>query len=361
MAENSSIEWTDHTFSPWIGCAKVSPGCDHCYAEQLMDKRLRKVAWGPSETRLRTSSTNWRQPLQWNAAHATFFAANGRRQRVFCSPLADVFDNAVDPAWRVDLFRLIAKTPNLDWMLLTKRVGNARAMLNDVVEELSCGLNTWDELAWPGVWIGATIVDQNEADRDIPKLLQTPAHVKFLSMEPLLGPVDIGDYLKPGWPNCATGFVQGERYEAGYCGTCAGHVSDPIHDPAKHDFVDWVIVGGESGPHARPMHPAWAEGLRDQCADADVPFLFKQWGEWASTSDLGEHTIRRAARPGICVCPSGHTHVDGITGATETAPSDGNVRMLRVGKKAAGRLLAGRGHHAFPITGPSTRDVPMAG
>ncbi|MBB6106457.1 protein gp37 [Paraburkholderia bannensis] len=342
MAENSSIEWTDHTFNPWSGCAKVSPGCDHCYAEQLMDKRLHKVVWGPGETRVRTSATNWRQPIHWNAAHASFFAKHGRRQRVFCSSLADVFDNAVDPEWRVDLFRLIAKTPNLDWLLLTKRIGNARAMLNDVVGELSCGVNTWDERAWPGVWIGATIVNQTEADRDIPKLLDTPAHVKFLSMEPLLGPVDIRDYLTPGWPHCATGFIQDARYEPGYCATCAGHVSDPIHLAAMHECVDWVIAGGESGPHARPMHPVWALDLHAQCATAGVPFLFKQWGEWLPRADVADSGTRKPE--GVWLSTEGYAYGDGLAAQREP----GDASMVRLGKKSAGRLLAGREHHAFP-------------
>jgi protein gp37 len=350
MAENSSIEWTDHTFSPWIGCAKVSPGCDHCYAEQLMDTRLRKVVWGPGETRRRTSAANWRQPVQWNGAHASFFATHGRRQRVFCSSLADVFDNAVDPAWRVELFHLIAQTPNLDWLLLSKRIGNARAMLDEAAQQVTG--RTWREKPLPNVWLGATIVNQTEADRDISKLLATAARVKFLSMEPLLGPVDIREYLMPGWPHCSTGFIQGGRYEAGYCGTCAGHESDPIHDPAMHDFVDWVIVGGESGPHARPMHPAWAMELRDQCASADVPYLFKQWGEWAPTSDLGDDALQNATRQRLCVTPSGHSHNDWNTCAT----ASGDVCMLRVGKKAAGRVLDGREHHAFPLQ-PPTRPV----
>nr|WP_290369612.1 DUF5131 family protein [Cupriavidus laharis] len=128
MSQNSKIEWTDHTFNPWSGCTKVSPGCDHCYAEAMMDTRLHQVQWGPGAQRRRTSVANWRKPLQWNRSHAEFFAQHGRRQRVFCASLADVFDNAVDPGWRLDLLQLIADTPNLDWLLLTKRIGNAHAM-----------------------------------------------------------------------------------------------------------------------------------------------------------------------------------------------------------------------------------------
>ena len=160
---------------------------------------------------------------------------------MFCASLADVFDNAVDPTWREDLFSLIEATPNLDWLLLTKRIGNVWNMLPVPFD--------FDRL-YPNVWIGATIVNQAEADRDIPKLLEVPARVRFLSMEPLLGPVDLG----------------------AACRRAGLHLGEAL---------DWVIVGGESGPGARPMHPAWATSLRDQCQNAGVPFL-SQWGEWAA-------------------------------------------------------------------------------
>ena len=187
MAENTKIEWTDHTFNPWIGCTKVSPGCDHCYAENLMDTRMGVASWRPGAERVRTKDANWKMPLRWNAQADAFMAQHGRRQRVFCASLADVFDNAVDPQWRADLFDLIAATPNLDWLLLTKRIGNVGNMLPVPFD--------FDK-HYPNVWIGATIVNQVEADRDIPKLLDVPARVRFLSMEPLLGPVDLtGEWL----------------------------------------------------------------------------------------------------------------------------------------------------------------------
>nr|WP_275921833.1 DUF5131 family protein [Burkholderia sola] len=182
MSENTKIEWCDHTFNPWEGCQKVGPGCDHCYAE-TRNARFgggTAVNWGPGAPRRRTSAANWRKPLQWNR-DGTFYAIHGRRQRVFCASLADVFDNEVDLLWRRDLFRLIADTENLDWLLLTKRIGNVTTMLRHIgVERLP-----------DNVRLGATIVNQAEADRDIPKLLAVPARVRFLSMEPLLGPVDL--------------------------------------------------------------------------------------------------------------------------------------------------------------------------
>jgi protein gp37 len=297
MSENSKIEWTDHTFNPWEGCQKVGPGCDHCYAETRNVRFAGGVAinWGPGAPRRRTSAANWRKPLQWNR-DGTFYALHGRRQRVFCASLADVFDNAVDLLWRRDLFRLIADTPNLDWLLLTKRISNVPTMLRHIgVERLP-----------DNVWLGATIVDQAEADRDIPKLLAVPARVRFLSMEPLLGPVSFeGMFAGSDWRD---------------------------HTNALEE-LDWVIVGGESGRDARPMQLAWARSLRDQCAAVGVPFLFKQWGEWAPGSNW----------PDDVPIPSGERAYCNGQGV------DDNDAVWRVGKKAAGRQLDGRTHDEFPL------------
>ena len=306
MSENTKIEWADHTFNPWEGCQKVGPGCDHCYAEKRNARFAGGTAinWGPGAPRRRTSAANWKKPIAWNAAAAEFVAAHGRRQRVFCASLADVFDNAIDPAWRVDLLELIAKTPHLDWLLLTKRIGNAHAMLDAALEVMSHGLTKWAEVPWPNVWIGATIVNQEEADRDIPKLLAVPTARRFLSMEPLLGPVD---------------FCQSSA-----TWSAAGYM--PWRNRPILGGIDWVIVGGESGAGARPMSPDWARGVRDQCAAAGVPFLYKQWGEWLPM--LGQ--------------------TEGVIVREKATTADGWV-MGRAGKKAAGRLLDGMQHEGFPV------------
>ncbi|HCN72335.1 MAG TPA: hypothetical protein DIS96_11705 [Pusillimonas sp.] len=302
MSENSKIEWTDHTFNPWEGCQKVGPGCDHCYAE-TRNARLsggQAVNWGPVAPRRRTSEANWRKPLAWNAAHFEFFAKHRRRQRVFCASLADVFDNEVDQKWRRDLFDIIELTPNLDWLLLTKRIGNVVRMLP-----------SHDWAARGNVWLGATIVNQEEANRDIPKLLQVPARVRFLSMEPLLGPVDLTRIDIDG---------HSEIYPLTGTADCEDHDGSPTADIPG---LDWVIVGGESGPGARPMHPDWVRSLRDQCENADVPFLFKQWGEHAPNwlnDDMGQKI-------------------------------EGSEWVERIGKKAAGRLLDGRTWDQFPMGG----------
>jgi protein gp37 len=300
MAENSKIEWTDHTFNPWEGCQKVGPGCDNCYAEARNARFGGGIApnWGPGAARRRTSASNWRKPLQWDAEAA----ANGIRYRVFCSSLADVFDNAVNDEWRVDLAHLIIGTPNLDWLLLTKRVGNARAMLWDMFGDMTAA----------NVWIGATIVNQEEADRDIPKLLGTPAAKRFLSMEPLLGPVDLTaiDFGSSVVINVLTG---GGRDDLGERGT--------------GPKLDWVIVGGESGKNARITQLEWERSICDQCARAGTPFLFKQHGEWIATSQIGFH---------------GHEHCQRI----DIPPQS----YMRVGKRVAGRHLDGFTHDGFPVT-----------
>ncbi|KJK17748.1 phage Gp37Gp68 [Burkholderiaceae bacterium 16] len=302
MSENTKIEWTDATFSPWIGCSKVSPACDHCYAEVSTPARALGVTWGAKEERHRTSAGNWKLPLRWNAQHGEFFTAHGRRRRVFCASLADVFDNAIGAQWRFDLLRLIIETPNLDWLLLTKRIGNVFRLVSDV--------RSHDWLAGrDNVWLGATICNQEEADRDIPKLLAVKARVRFLSMEPLPGPVDVFSAMT------------GELL----------HTSGDDYEPGA---IDWVIASGESGASARPMHPDWAASLRDQCAAAGVPFLFKQWGE---------HAPNNRTMAEVEAAERGYTFVH--YSATQPYPI---AAMDRVGKKAAGRLLDGVQHDGFP-------------
>jgi protein gp37 len=226
MGENSKIEWTDHTFNPWEGCTKVSEGCKHCYAEALT-KRFGRTQWGPTAQRRRTSDSNWRKPLAWNRKAQQ----EGAPRRVFCASLADIFeDNPQVYDWRYDVYSLTEATPWLNWLLLTKRPENVIDMVPPV----------WAFRQWPhNVWIGTSVENQAAADKRLPILTCIPAPVRFLSCEPLLGPVDLSPWLRR---------------------------------------ISWVIAGGESGTQARPMGPDWARSLRDQCQAAGVPFLFKQWG-----------------------------------------------------------------------------------
>lgn len=359
MAENTKIEWCDHTFNPWEGCQKVGPGCDNCYAESRNARFAGGAAinWGPGAPRRRTSASNWANPLKWNreaklqhdawegfkAQHTELtdedLIAKGfikpRRPRVFCASLADVFDNAVDPQWRADLFALIQKTPYLDWLLLTKRIGNVTPMLAAMAHGNDPDLRLLDMMPLPNVWIGATIVNQAEADRDIPKLLEVPARVRFLSMEPLLGPVDLTHIDVFGG--------DAEIYPLKGTTDCVDDEGEPATDvPA----LDWVIVGGESGPGARPMHPEWARSLRDQCAAAGVPFLFKQWGE-TIPGELQAHPNYSNESAAWRIDPNGsqwHDPVEGMKPPSEWA----QIKFIRVGKKAAGRLLDGRTWDGFP-------------
>lgn len=366
MTDRTRIEWCDSTFNPWTGCTKISPACDHCYAEALSKRAPKSIApWGSGEPRRRTSPANWRKPLAWDAQafaecsecgwrgehRATLAgvakASNGicpgcgalestipARRRVFCASLADVFDNEVDPRWRHGLFDLIAATPNLDWLLLTKRIGNAISMLTEQERRAAARyrespyLSAWLDGFPRNVWLGATICNQDEADRDIPKLLAVPARLRFLSIEPMLGPINLDRIHECGVDEGC----HWDRWES----CISGRAFDPWSDGETDGWpkVDWVIAGGESGPHARPSHPDWFRSLRDQCAAASVPFLFKQWGEFAPT----QRTMDEVARSERKLVPVDFSE-------TQMFP----VALVdRVGKKSAGRLLDGVEHNGFP-------------
>jgi len=340
MSENTKIEWADHTFNPWEGCQKVGPGCDHCYAEARNARFGKGVAsnWGPGAPRRRTSEANWKLPEHWNAQAEAFQAQHGRRQRVFCASLADVFDNAVPTSWRMDLFELIANTPHLDWLLLTKRIGNVMPMCS--------GDSLMFDMICSRVWIGATIVNQAEADRDIPKLLAVPAAKRFLSMEPLLGPVNLTS-ITNRQPAPTPGELRAVDPWAEHNALTGVGISSIGFERAGGPRVDWVIIGGESGRQARPMHPDWARSLRDQCEAAGLPFLFKQWGEWAPVAESPVHPEATRLPGNLC-----RVTRDGITADHYVAISTNGGRrryeLQCVGKKAAGRLLDGRTWDGFP-------------
>lgn len=225
---NSHIQWTDHTFNPWRGCTKCSPGCANCYAENDIGVRFGKIKWGPTEPRVRTSAA-WNDPVRWNRQALKA----GTRQRVFCASLADVFEDNVQVApWRDELHALIEQTPWLDWLLLTKRPEVAHCYYQ--------GRPVPDN-----VWMGVTAENQGMADKRIPVLENIPARVRFLSCEPLLSSVDLSGALSRG-------------------------------------CINWVIVGGESTvmnvQTQRPMELGWARSIRDQCAIYNTAFFFKQVG-----------------------------------------------------------------------------------
>jgi len=228
MGTKTLITWCDHTFCPWWGCAKVSHGCDHCYAEAFAHQRLGLPIWGDPKTTPRRfmSDGYWRQPLAWNRAATR----ENIRRRVFCASMSDVFEHhpGLD-APRQRLWDLIEATPRLDWLLLTKRPQNIARMLPTL----------WLEYPRKNVWLGTSAESQSWAELRIPRLLSVPAVVHFVSAEPLLGPLELARYLGP-------------------------------------DQVNWVIGGGESGINFRPMDLDWARSLRDQCQGADVAYFHKQ-------------------------------------------------------------------------------------
>lgn len=300
MGETTNIEWADRTWSPWIGCTKVSPACDGCYAEHLMDTRMGRVTWGPHGERSRTSADYWRKPLAWNRQAAKA----GRRTTVFPS-LCDPFDNQADPAVRREWFDLILATPHLIWLLLSKRPQNAVAM-----SEAAGGLPS-------NAALGTTCEDQERANRNVRHLLDAARDLRpaftFVSAEPLLGPIDF------------TRIVYGPAGDFTV-------IRDALAD-TDIERIDWVITGGETdqGAHrARPTHPDWYRAIRDACAKAGVPYLHKQNGEWADDDAFASETVEDFDVRGL--------HEEGA---------------IRIGKKAAGRLLDGVEHNGMPEALPT--------
>ncbi|WP_416066059.1 DUF5131 family protein [Rhizobium sp. ZK1] len=314
MAENSAISWTRHTWNPWMGCTKISPACDGCYAEALMDKRYGKVKWG-NHPRIRTGAHTWNDPFRWQRQAEK----DGDRPFVFCASLADIFDNQVDPQWRADAFEVMRKTPRLVYLLLTKRPQNIVKMVKEV------------GFMPPNVAFGSTVEDRDRLKQNLPHLIVAaglrPLFL-FASCEPLLG--DLGD-LSPwmrGDPDTQT-LRDGERFEKGIKIGADGWPKLPA--------IGWWITGGETdqgGHKSRPTHPDWFRSIRDQAASFGLAYHHKQNGEWVPTqADDGEWPTDL---PEFCrLTPSGERDDDGWP-------------MQKVGKKFAGRQLDGVTHNAFP-------------
>ena len=275
--ENSKIPWCDHSFSPWIGCAKCSPGCDNCYAELSHGQRYKMAEWGHGKERKRTSESNWKQPLAWNKKAK----ASSERKLVFTGSLCDIFDHEAPDEWRDDLFHLIGETPYLTWLILTKR------------PELLClyrrkhYYTKWQK----NIWYGVTACSQKEANRKIPYLLaikkgteaaKYPTPVCFVSIEPILEAIDLHRFEYHRCNECLTiqpshcfNFANADAGDCSiYCPEC-GADEEGVGD-MEIPGLDWVIAGAETGPNARPANLDWFRSLRDQCRDADVPFFLKQ-------------------------------------------------------------------------------------
>lgn len=323
MADHTHIEWTDATWNPLAGCSLVSPGCTNCYAmrdaHRLANNPSPKVsAKYEGTTRLVKGKPVWTgrvnladdatltQPLRWS-----------RPRRIFVNSMSDLFHEDVPDEWIDRIFAVMALCPQHQFQVLTKRAARMREYMTDpatmaniyeLMANMAFGKAAKAELSalgsWPlpNVWLGVSAEDQTRADERIPLLLETPAAIRWISAEPLLGGLDLLPWL---------------------------------------DRLDWVVVGGESGPGARPMHPDWVHYIRRQCTATATPFLFKQWGAWVpSTPEKASGNPRSGWR-----CLAAHPHVPR---AKELYPDTGAAFVEHVGKKAAGRLLDGVEHNGYP-------------
>ena len=306
MGDKSNIEWTDATWNPVTGCTKISSGCKHCYAEREWARLVHLPAYqGRAFSDVACHPERLNQPLSWT-----------KPRRIFVNSMSDLFHPDVPDEFIDEVFAAMALATRHTFQVLTKRpermlayISNAEMHVRDIVKYEPAA----EKVYWPlpNVWLGVSVEDQDTANVRIRLLLQTPAAVRWISAEPLLELVDLFCVREP-----------------------SGHTFNALSKKTGIAFrgtgIDWVVAGGESGPKARPTHPGLVRSLRDQCAVADVPFLFKQWGEWQSISDMSIECVYKT--PGRA---PGHRFVDG-------------VEVYRCGKRAAGRQLDGVLHDEYP-------------
>lgn len=375
MADKTGIEWTDATWNPIVGCSIVSKGCTNCYAmkvaarmEHILDATKTYTPDAPHHYRALTKPSKagpvWTgrvnlapdkiltQPLRWT-----------RPRRIFVNSMSDLFHESVPDEWIDKIFAVIALTPEHTYQILTKRPERMSDYIRKVEFHESCSIKEhlvhWSP-PLPNVWLGVSVEDQRTADERIPYLLETPAAARFVSCEPLLEPVDL-DNLEPpdtdGHLSALTAMTWQEHYDEAWKNT------RPTEDESEEDFLDWfgiteitdkkmhptldwVIVGGESGKDARPMHPDWVRAIRDQCASAGVPFLFKQWGEWAPGENCDGPLMRKEK---TAAWWAGEWSFSAITPCeAEQQHAEDEPTLYRVGKRKAGRRLDGIIHDAYP-------------
>lgn len=350
MSGRTAIEWTDTTWNPVTGCDKVSPGCDHCYAEGI----ARRFAGGPGfpngfDVTLRPERLG--DPLKWR-----------KPRRVFVNSMSDLFHAAIPDRFIAQVWAIMAATPQHTYQVLTKRHGRMRTLLSSLDFDLAVA-EEWTKLGTtagsvredhtppyplPNVWLGVSAENQKWADVRIPVLLDTAAACRFVSAEPLLGPIDLNAIpdARLDWPPCED------------------------VDTGDRGGIDWLIVGGESGPGARAMHPDWARRLRDQCTTYGTAFHFKQWGEWGPApwrfqrnadetdeqwiarceAEAATHTLPPWAHEYDMQPQKAHPAWGGERG--ELAPNEPHAPLRRWGKKRAGRELDGRTWDQYPQQQP---------
>lgn len=358
MGDKTEIAWCDATWNPTSGCTRVSEGCRHCYIDRTPPFRMNGRKFVHGTTGVQLHPDRLAQPLKWKTP-----------RRIFVNSLSDLFHEDVPDAFIDRVFAVMGLAHQHTFQILTKRPERMRTWFRWVeskrgdltvalvkkggawpkVDEYSaesvlcayCARDvleplakiTWAAWPLPNVWLGVSIEDQETADKRIPLLLQTTAAVRFVSAEPLLGPVDLAAYLQRD-------FVAGETRPPNAIG------GTPYKVARLGAAIDWTIVGGESGPGARPMHPDWARSIRDQCQAAGVPFFFKQWGEWAAMSQMPD-----GETPG---CSDYHRHAPSVVlhpdGQQNRTYPKGAMTMLKVGKKLAGSMLDGREWKEWPHT-----------
>lgn len=315
MGKNSKIEWCDHTWNPWYGCKKVSTGCKNCY----MYRDMQRTPFDPHIV-TRAKPTTFRKPLNWKEP-----------AKVFTCSWSDFFVKEADP-WREKAMEIIANTPHLTYQILTKRPERILEWLDDACWPVSgCPISELPK----NVWIGISAENQKEYERRVPYLLEIKASVRFVSLEPLLGQIDIDSIINPGtkvydWHDNDHG---DDNYWCQWCGGLVDFTRNPsheCHDP--HIGIDWIIVGGESGTNARPMHPNWVRSIRDKCIELEIAFFFKQWGAWIPANNYSPFYNPQAADK------------------SRQFKFDDNQFMVRFDKKTNGCFIDGRTWSEMPNT-----------
>lgn len=364
MSDNTKIEWTDATWNPITGCKVVSPGCTNCYAMKLAGTRL---AHHPSRSGLTIDTKAgpvWNGELRFNSEWLFQPLRWKRPRRIFVCAHGDLFAEGVEDSWLDQIFAVMACSPQHIFQVLTKRPKRMRDYLTTSMLEHRLAAaqgqfdfplespGFWPHLPLSNVWLGVSVEDQERARERIPLLLDTPATVRWISAEPLLGPLDLGCldvdgdsfvdalHLRNWEDEIAQWRDSDEDWEEQFLDWYGLSV---LPSGPMSSVLDWVVVGGESGSGARPMHPDWARSLRDQCAKAGVPFFFKQWGNWQIASEANGHADHNMNRNDAF-----WIDIDGTQHKPQSTGLDTPYAMHRVSKAVAGRLLDGIEHNAMP-------------
>lgn len=374
MADNTHIEWTDATWNIVTGCSVVSPGCTNCYAMKLAGTRLRDHPSRQGLTHDSKAGPVWNGQVRFNAAWLTQPLRWSKPRKIFVAAHGDLFHDGVTDDQLDQIFAVMALCPQHVFQVLTKRpermlayfarlAESQRALdhmsfiVPQLIEDAAARIDgashgvSLDDIAWPlpNVWVGVSVEDQARADERIPILLQTPAAVRWISAEPLLGPVSLNAIQAPRYvPEDHETDWKFSCLETGdhYFFDCGDGFNEGDDGPDRRHRIDWVVVGGESGQGSRPMHPDWARDIRDVCAAAGTPFLFKQWGDW-TPGENAQNTLGRTVETADWF--NDQWCFETLTPASaEGMHIDDEPTCYRAGKKAAGRRLDGVQHDGYP-------------